>query len=36
DSLTRLNIVVKSLMLPRECYAPVSGVTGYTLGDRGI
>ncbi|KAJ6137056.1 hypothetical protein N7497_012308 [Penicillium chrysogenum] len=36
DSFTRLNIVVKTLMLPRDCYAPLSGVTGYTLGDRGI
>lgn len=27
DSFTRLNIVVKNLMLPRDCYAPLSGVT---------
>ncbi|OGE46850.1 hypothetical protein PENARI_c099G00175 [Penicillium arizonense] len=26
----RLNIVVKALMLPWDCYAPLSGVTDYT------
>ncbi|KAJ5473975.1 hypothetical protein N7475_003541, partial [Penicillium sp. IBT 31633x] len=34
DSFTRLNIIVKTLMLPRDCYAPFSGVTGYTLANK--